>query len=145
MLIWLLVQPEELRKMEGKLIFHPHTTNWPTAPGESSHYTIASSIAAASWDNKQDCKTPQSPGSGLGMKRPKTICRLNGNSVVIPFPPFSLLLAFPWVQCHTFSPPQLNHLGGREEKISKDSKYLRGRLLVCYNCKLEGSFENYFT
>lgn len=144
MLIWLLVQPEELRKMEGKLIFHAHTTNWPTAPGENSHYTIASSIAAASWDKKQDCKTPQSPGSGLGMKRPKTICRLNGNcchslSPIFPSP------CIPPSSVPYFFSSTTESSWGREEKISKDSKYLRGRLLAFYNCKLEGSFENYFT
>ena len=99
---------------DGRFIFHFHPRNCqPHSEGADSHYTTATSTASASVDNRQECKIPQSLGSGVGI-RPKPICRLNGNSVVIPFSLFLFLLAFPRVQCHTFPPPQLNHLRRRK-------------------------------
>ena len=108
---------------------------------------ITTSTATASLDNKQDCKIPQSLGSGLGMRKTKNNLQTKWKSLLsFPFPYFSFSHAFPRAQCHTFPPPPLNHLGReKEEKISKDESTLKWNLVVFYDCKHKGSSENYFT
>lgn len=54
-------------------------TGQPHTQSADSYYAVATSTATASLDNKQDCKSPQSLGSRLGMRKTKPICRLNGN------------------------------------------------------------------
>ena len=55
-------------------------TGQPTTLQERrQYYAITTSAATASLDDKQDGKIPQSLGSGLGMRKTKNICRLNGN------------------------------------------------------------------
>lgn len=102
--------------MEGKFIFHPHTRNWPTTLGESSHYTITTSTATASLDNKQDCKIPQSLGSELGMKKTKNNLQTKWKLLSFSFPYFSFLHS-PEL-CYT-SPPQLNHLRREKKKYQR--------------------------
>lgn len=114
---------------------HVYSMRWPTRVDKEftrslpmtllsadSYYTVVISTATASLDNKQDCMIPQSLGAALRMRKTKNNLQTKWKSLLsLPFPNFLFFFhAFPRAQCHTFPPPQLDHLWGeKEEKKSQ--------------------------
>lgn len=120
-------------------------TGQPTTLQERrQYYAITTSTATASLDNKQDCKIPQSLGSGLGMRKTKNICRLNGNLCCHSLSLFFLLPCIPQSSVPYFSSSSTESSGKREggKNIKEQNPQMKPGF---YDCKHEEAFENYFT
>ena len=105
-------------------------TGQPTILQERRQYcAITTSTVPASLDTKQDCKIPQSFGSGLRMRKTKNICRLNGNLCCHSLFLFFFLPCIPQSSVPHFSSSTMDHLE-REKggKISKDNRTLKWNL-----------------
>lgn len=109
------------------------------------YYAITTSAATASLDNKQDGKIPQSLGSGLGMRKTKNICRLNGNLCCHSLFLFFLLPCIPQSSVPYFSSSSME--SSRERKGGENIKGRQNPQTKpgFYDCKHEEAFENYFT
>lgn len=122
------------------------TRNWPTnhTPRTQTVLCYYHQHGYCQLDNKQDCKIPQSLGSGLGMKKSKNICRLNGNLYLsIPFSLFFLLPCIPQSSVPYFSSSSMESSGKRRGKnIKEQNPQMKPGF---YDCKHEEAFENYFT
>ena len=121
-------------------------TGQPTTLQEGRQcHAITTSAATASVGNKQGCKIPQSLGSGLGVRKTKSICRLNGNLCCHSLFLFFLLPCIPQSSVPYFSSSSME--SSRERKGGKDIKGRQNPQTKpgFYDCEHEEAFENYFT
>lgn len=78
-------------------------TGQPHTQSADSYYAVATSTATASLDNKQDCKSPQSLGSRLGMRKTKNHLQTKWKSLLsFPFPYFSFSMHSPKLRAILF-------------------------------------------
>lgn len=107
------------------MFFHPHTKNWPTTLWKNSYNTT--STTTASLGNKQECKIPQSLGSGLGMRKTKNNLQTRWK---FPFPifpsPYILQSSLPYF----FSSTTRSSGKRKGRKISKNTSSLRWNFLL---------------